>query len=136
MNLLHEESEHKKKILTVDDDRLALIMLERILTGAGYTVIQATNGKDAIAMVKQEQPDLAILDIDMPEMDGINLATILKNDRQTKNIPIIFLSASEGNGTRKEITSLPGCSFINKGLQKDDLLRKVKEHIEIFKNIP
>jgi len=106
------------------------------LTGAGYTVIQATNGKDAIAMVKQEQPDLAILDIDMPEMDGISLATILKNDRQTKNIPIIFLSASEGNGTGKEITSLPGCSFINKGLQKDDLLRQVKEHIEIFKNIP
>jgi CheY-like chemotaxis protein len=136
MNLLHEESEHKKKILTVDDDRLALIILERILTDAGYTVIQATNGKDAIAMAKEERPDLALLDIDMPEMDGINLATILKNDRQTKNIPIIFLSASSGNGTQKEINSLPGCSFINKGLQKDALLRKVKEHIEIGKNIP
>jgi CheY-like chemotaxis protein len=136
MNLLHEESDHKKKILTVDDDRLALIILERILTDAGYTVIQATTGKDALAMAKQEQPDLALLDIDMPDMDGINLASILKNDRQTKNIPIIFLSASSGNGTQEEINSLPGCSFINKGLQKDDLLRKVKEHIEICQNIP
>jgi CheY-like chemotaxis protein len=136
MSLLHEESEPKKKILTVDDDRLALIILERILTDAGYTVIQATTGKDALAMAKQEQPDLALLDIDMPDMDGINLASILKNDRQTKNIPIIFLSASSGNGTQEEINSLPGCSFINKGLQKDDLLRKVKEHIEICQNIP
>jgi CheY-like chemotaxis protein len=136
MNSLQEESEPKKKILIVDDDRLALIILERILTDAGYTVIQATNGKDALAKAKEERPDLALLDIDMPEMDGINLASILRNDRQTKNIPIIFLSASSGNGTQKEINSLPGCRFINKGLQTDDLLKKIKEHIEICQNIP
>jgi CheY-like chemotaxis protein len=136
MNLLHEESEPKKKILIVDDDRLALIILERILTDAGYTVVQATNGKDALAKAKEERPDLALLDIDMPEMDGIDLAASLKKDRQTQKIPIIFLSASSGNGTQKEINSLPGCRFINKGLQTDDLLRKIKEHIEMCQNIP
>ena len=115
--------------MIVDDDRLSLKMLEKILSGAGYAVIQTTHGKDAIVMAKEEQPDLAILDIAMPDMDGIHVAIVLKNDPQTKNIPIIFLSSLVGKEIRKEKSALPGSSFLKKPPQKDDLLREIREHL-------
>lgn len=128
--MLEEKPDQKRqKILIVDDDILSLIILDKTLSGAGYAVSQATNGKDAIVMAEEEQPDLAILDIAMPDMDGINVAIILKNDLQTKNIPVIFISALGGEEIRKKISSLPGSSFLNKPLQKDDLLREVKKYL-------
>jgi signal transduction histidine kinase/CheY-like chemotaxis protein/ligand-binding sensor domain-containing protein len=79
-------------ILVVDDDDSIRSLLRQELTEAGYYVKEATNGKEALDMIRDHRPDLVILDIMMPEMNGFDVAAILKNDPQTMEIPIIVLS--------------------------------------------
>ena len=81
-----------KKILIVDDERDALFILEKELTARGYSVIAADNGSSALNLAKSEHPDLIILDIWMPGMDGPEVAAKLMEDPKTKDIPVIFLT--------------------------------------------
>ncbi len=81
-----------KKILIVDDEKDALFILEKELAGRGYSIISAGNGNDALNLAKSEYPDLIILDIWMPGMDGPEVAEKLKEDHRTKDIPVIFLT--------------------------------------------
>lgn len=81
-----------KKILVVDDELDALLMLETRLSDAGYEVIKADNGNEAVKKARVEQPDMVLLDIIMPGMDGVETAKVLASDSRTKDIPILFLS--------------------------------------------
>ncbi|MFA6175454.1 MAG: response regulator [Phycisphaerae bacterium] len=82
-----------KKILIVDDESDILLTLGKRLTVAGYSVLTADNGHDAMSLAKSNHPDLIILDIVMPGMEGDEVAGKLKENPQTKNIPVIFLTA-------------------------------------------
>ncbi len=82
----------KKKILIVDDEKDALFILNKELAGRGYSVISADNGWDALNLAKSQYPDLIILDIWMPGMDGAEVVEKLREDPITKNIPVIFLT--------------------------------------------
>jgi K+-sensing histidine kinase KdpD/CheY-like chemotaxis protein len=79
-------------ILVVDDDDSIRSLLDQELSEAGYLIEQATNGKQALECIRKNRPDLIILDVMMPEMNGFDVAAILKNDPQTMDIPIIILS--------------------------------------------
>lgn len=79
-------------ILIVDDDESIRSLLNQELSDAGYLIEEAGNGKEALEKIRNHQPDLIILDVMMPEMNGFDVAAILKNDPQTMNIPIIVLS--------------------------------------------
>ena len=79
-------------ILVVDDDNSIRSLLQQELSDAGYLVEEAASGKEAIAAIRKKRPDLVILDIMMPEMNGFDVAAILKNDPQSMDIPIIVLS--------------------------------------------
>jgi K+-sensing histidine kinase KdpD/CheY-like chemotaxis protein len=79
-------------ILIVDDDESIRSLLHQEFADAGYLIDEAVNGKDALAQVRKNRPDLIILDVMMPEMNGFDVAAILKNDPQTMDIPIIVLS--------------------------------------------
>jgi CheY-like chemotaxis protein len=83
----------KKKILIVDDEPDALFILQKELTARDYSVITASNGRDAISLVRSQHPDLIILDVAMPDMDGGQVAEKLQEGLSTKDIPIIFLTA-------------------------------------------
>lgn len=83
----------KKKILIVDDEKDILLTLGKRLTAAGYSVLTADNGVDALTLAKSKHPDLIILDIIMPTMEGSEVAAKLKENPLTKNIPVIFLTA-------------------------------------------
>lgn len=119
-----------KKILIVDDERDALIVLEKRLSTAGYSVIKADNGKDAVRLAKDEQPDLVLLDIVMPDMDGTEIGQILKNDPNTKDIPIIFLTClftkdDEGREGHRINSNL----FIAKPYNPEELLGEIRKQL-------
>ena len=80
------------RLLIVDDDDSIRSLLEQELGDAGYLIDQASNGKEALVKVRANKPDLVILDVMMPEMNGFDVAAVLKNDPQTMDIPIIVLS--------------------------------------------
>jgi signal transduction histidine kinase/CheY-like chemotaxis protein len=85
-------NKHNAAILIVDDDDSIRSLLHQELGDAGYTIHEARNGKEALESVRKNRPDLIILDIMMPEMNGFDVAAVLKNDPQTLDIPIIVLS--------------------------------------------
>lgn len=119
----------KKKILIVDDSQVNLRLLDEILSQVGYNVIKATNGADAVRTAKDTRPDLIILDIAMPGIDGIQAACILRNDVATKNIPIIFASSLIKKRQKRKNSSPHGSSFLPKPYNKNTLLREVREHL-------
>jgi CheY-like chemotaxis protein len=114
-------------ILVVDDDKVILRTLETILTKAGYSVIPLSLGREAVKVAKDKSPDLIILDIMMPDMDGGDVASILKKDPETKNIPIIFLSSLVTQKEEKSSSEKHRLYFMSKPLKRDELLRKVKK---------
>ncbi len=85
-------AERQPRILVVDDDANIRELLRQELSEAGYQVATAANGRDAVSAVRQDRPDLVVLDVMMPEMNGFDVAAVLKNDPQTMDIPIVILS--------------------------------------------
>lgn len=92
-----------KTILVVDDEPGIRSMLRQEVTEDGYKVREATNGKEAVESIRQQQPDLVLLDVMMPEMNGFDVAAILKNDPTTQHIPIIVLSIVEDKQRMKHL---------------------------------
>ncbi len=90
---IEEALSKEKKVLIVEDDMDVRLVLEKMLTEEGYSVITAYNGHNGLVSAKTERPDLIILDIVLGDMPGEEVAAKLKEDIKTKNIPIIFLSA-------------------------------------------
>ena len=82
----------QRTVLVVDDDKAIRELLRQELEGAGYRVREARDGREALAQVKRERPDLLVLDVMMPELSGFDVAAVLRNDPQTFNIPIVMLS--------------------------------------------
>jgi DNA-binding response OmpR family regulator len=117
-----------KKILIVDDEEDALQMLEKRLTSEGYSVITATNGADAIGLALLQQPDIIILDVLMPEMEGEEVAAKLKEYPRTKNIPLIYLTAMFTKEEEDRFRSKPtGNVIFVKPLDTDRLLERIKK---------
>lgn len=117
-----------REILIVDDDFTTLKMLERLLIRAGYSVIPLSRGKEAIRIAKERSPDLVILDIMMPDMDGGEVANILKSEPATKNIPIIFLSSLIKKNEEKSSSQRDGICLISKPFEREELLRQIENY--------
>jgi CheY-like chemotaxis protein len=121
----------KKKILIVDDEEHILIMLQSRLVNAGYAVLMATNGKDAINLAKEEIPALIISDIVMPDVDGGDIAAALADDPATKDIPIIFLTAILKKEEEKEKRVVLGRRFMAKPYDPEELLREIDKLLSV-----
>jgi DNA-binding response OmpR family regulator len=85
----------KKTVLVVDDDNSIRELLRQELEAEGYGVREAKDGREALAQVKREKPDLIVLDVMMPELSGFDVAAVLRNDPETLNIPIVILSVMQ-----------------------------------------
>ena len=120
-------AERQPRILVVDDDANIRELLLQELTEAGYQVSLATNGREAVAAVRRERPDLVVLDVMMPEMNGFDVAAVLKNDPQTMDIPIVILSIVQD---RDRGFRLGVDRYLTKPIDTDLLFREVGALIE------
>ena len=112
----------KGKILVVDDDRLVLATLVHGLTQAGYEVIDADNGDDAILLARQQRPELALLDIRMEGKSGFDVAEYL---RDVCRIPFMFLSAFADAATRAQVDALGAVAYMTKPLDVGQIVPTV-----------
>ena len=121
----------KATILVVDDTRYNLQILSSMLVNQGYEVLEATNGTNAIDLANAHQPNLILLDIKMPGMNGYEVCTSLKTHVNTQEIPIIFISAIENVQEKVEAFSVGGVDFINKPFHLIEVLARVETHLRI-----
>ncbi|MCX8022676.1 MAG: ATPase, T2SS/T4P/T4SS family [Syntrophorhabdaceae bacterium] len=119
----------KPLILSIDDDPDIRRLLEQILVNAGYEVITAEGGKEAINLVRTLKPDLILLDVVMPDMDGYETCSKLRENIDTAYVPVIFLTALEKEQDRAKAFAVGASDYITKPIDKKTLLDKVKGHI-------
>lgn len=113
-------------ILVVDDHELNLKLVCDILESAGYHVRQALHAREALKVVAREQVDLILMDILMPDMDGLHLTSILKKNDASRNIPIVALTALAMTGDREK-AMLAGCDgYLTKPIVSGELLAFVR----------
>ncbi|HBK98540.1 MAG TPA: diguanylate cyclase response regulator [Microcoleaceae bacterium UBA10368] len=118
-------------ILIVDDTPDNLRLLAKILESQGYTVRKSLNGRMAIEGVRREPPDLILLDINMPEMNGYEVCQKLKASVATAQIPIVFISALERLEDKVRAFDLGGVDYITKPFQEQEVLLRVKNQLLI-----
>jgi len=103
----------KGRVLIADDNAFFLKTLSRILTATGFEVYQAKDGNEALALAHEHIPDLMMLDIDMPRLDGITACKKLKSTPDTAHIPVIFITAMSTSQVRLEAVRAGGAQFIS-----------------------
>ena len=113
------------KILVVDDDKAVIALLDDLLSSRGYTVQVAYDGLDCMVQVKKNTPDLIILDIMMPELNGFDVCSNLKFDEKLKHIPIIIIT-SRDRELDPRIGQLMGIDYMQKPIDTKVLLEKVQ----------
>ena len=120
----------RKKILLVDDDQVSLTLLENILSDE-YETVSCRSGEEALEVIAGEKPDIVILDITMPGMNGYEVCRVLKSDDATKSIPVIFVTVSGNESDETKGFEVGAADFISKPYSRSVLRSRVKTHLEI-----
>ncbi|PKD42685.1 response regulator transcription factor [Rhodohalobacter barkolensis] len=116
----------KQTILVVDDEQDLLDLIEYNLKKEGYKVLKAENGQQGIEMAKEHHPNLVLLDIMMPKMDGIQVCEKMRANPDLKSIPVIFLTARSDEKTEVEGLDIGADDFITKPISTTKLLSRIK----------
>jgi len=115
-----------KKILLVDDSSTVLMMERMILAAECYELCTASNGKDAVERARSERPDLILMDLVMPQMDGVDACKAIRADETTREIPIIMVT-TRGESDSLERCYLGGCNdYVTKPVNANELLTKIR----------
>ena len=121
-----------KRILVVDDDMAIREMLEIILKQADYQVLTASNGRDAVAITRKEKPDLVLMDVRLPLLDGYQACKQINANPETRNVPVVFLTA---RGQIEEIQmglSAGAVDYYVKPFAADALLKRIQELLVVY----
>lgn len=118
-----------KKILVVDDENELLKALSIRLKTSGYEVITASDGQEGLEKAKSQSPDLIVLDILMPKMDGYEVCRMLKFDEKYKSIPVIMLTAKAQDIDKAMGKKVGADDYITKPFETQDLVDKIKKHL-------
>ena len=117
------------RILIADDEPNILMLTSQILEGAGDTILKATNGQEAIEMAMSEKPDLILLDIRMPFFSGFWFCDAFKQRPQTKNIPVVVISALTGEEDIQKAFRMGAVGYVKKPFQSEELLETIAKAI-------
>ena len=119
----------KKLILIVDDNEKNRKYLRVVLQKTGYGVLEAEDGEEGVRLARENLPAVILMDVRMPQMDGIEATRILKSDSATSKIPVVITTSSAMKGNREKIVSETGCDdYITKPVEINTLLSAVKRY--------
>ncbi len=118
-------------ILIVDDSKVELKILEKFLKYTGYQLALAKNANEALDFLQTEIPDLILLDIVMPKMNGIELCQYLKTQDRTMNIPVIFLTGLSDTQSKLEAFQVGGVDYVTKPFIQEEVLARINVHIRL-----
>lgn len=113
-------------ILVIDDSPTSMMLSVFLLEKAGFSVLQASRAADGIVIAQREHPDLILMDIQMPDMDGLEATRILKSDPDTGDIPVIALTALAMKGDEERIRSAGCDGYISKPISHKEFLDELK----------
>ena len=116
----------RRRILVVEDDQLSLTVLGQLLTAQCYEILQSSEGWDGINRARNEQPDLIVMDIKLPDISGLDATLLLKKDDQTKAIPIIAVTGCVTPEDKANALKSGCAAYITKPVKVDELLRTVE----------
>ena len=117
----------KQKILVADDELYIRLLVKDILEPE-FTVLEASNGEEAVSTARNEQPDLVLMDILMPKLDGYTACYAIKNNELTKDIPVVMLTGVGHELNRQLSQEMGATAYITKPFNPEDLLDKARQH--------
>jgi chemosensory pili system protein ChpA (sensor histidine kinase/response regulator) len=123
------KEEHEIVVMVVDDSITIRKVTERMLSRHGIKVVTAKDGVDAVAQLQEQIPDVMLLDIEMPRMDGYEVATHVRNDERLKNLPIIMITSRSGSKHKDKAMEIGVNKYLGKPYQEDDLMANINELI-------
>lgn len=118
-------------IMVVDDTPANLRLLNEMLQSQGYRVLVFPRGKLALAAAQKSAPDIILLDINMPEMNGYEVCEHLKADDKLKDIPVLFISALTETADKVKAFSTGGVDYVTKPFQMEEVIARVKTHLQV-----
>lgn len=119
----------ERTILIIEDEKLIIVSTQMVLEAAGFRVESATNGENGISKARELHPDLILLDIMMPGIDGWETLTRLKRDPETAAIPVIIFTAREHTRGHQKSTEMGAADYFRKPFEPDELIELVEKHI-------
>ena len=129
--------EQRKKILIVDDERLTRAVLQHDVILAGYDVMVASNGKEAMQKIREVTPDLIVVDLVMPDMNGFEMCRRIRSNEQTKKTPVIVVSALQSQADIQEAKASGADVYLTKPIKPKEFINQVKEFLgSPFKAVP
>ena len=120
----------RKKALVIDDNSNNLMLEKDLLEVAGYEVLEAENAADGIAIARREKPDIIIMDVRLPDMRGTAAARILRKDKETSDIPIVFVTSSVMAEGIEEIRDITNSGFIGKPINTRTFANEISQFIK------
>ncbi len=124
------EQESKKKVMIVEDNELNMKLFHDLLEAHGIDVIQTRDGREVLDLAREHRPDLILMDIQLPEVSGLDVTRWLKQDDELKAIPVIAITAFAMKGDEEKIRE-GGCEdYISKPISVMQFLDKVKKYLE------
>ena len=121
----------RETILVINDNPTNLKVLTHLLYLQGYKVQIATSGREALETINLDLPDLILLEIKMPKMDGYQICECLKRDEKTCNIPVIFISALDGVMDKIKAFTVGGVDYISKPFELIEILARIENQLRI-----
>ncbi|MDR8391007.1 hybrid sensor histidine kinase/response regulator [Aliifodinibius sp. S!AR15-10] len=118
-------------ILIVDDSEQNVRLLSHVLKKEGYKILEALNGRKALDIVAEKAPDIILLDVIMPDLNGFEICKKLKDQQSTKDIPIIFLSSLSETDSKVKGFNVGGVDYITKPFQREEVLARIDLHVRL-----
>ena len=116
------------RVLVVEDNEKNMKLFRDVLQATGYRTIEAATGEDAIELARAHEPELVLMDVQLPGIDGVEALAQLRGDARTASIPVVALTAQAMRGDRERFLAAGFDGYLSKPIDVDELLRAVQEH--------